>query len=166
MLILDADGLIKLHRAGVLELLARHYECTIPSAVYQEAVVNAGDKYPDSQQIDRIIQVSMKVAQSPLDYWSYWEDIPINIGAGERQALTLFMGSTSIEPTTIISDDAAFLRLLATHSIPFLSPIDMILTMVKQGVLTQEMAKVALNLVKPMTNPDEYQRAIACLEER
>ena len=81
MIILDVDGLIKLNRAGVLDLLAASYECSIPSAVYQEEVVNAKGTYPDAEQIDRIIQARFQVIdppESPLD---------IHMGFGERQVL-------------------------------------------------------------------------------
>ena len=39
MLIFDADGLIKLNRSGVLELVTRNYESLVPTAVFNEAVV-------------------------------------------------------------------------------------------------------------------------------
>lgn len=39
MLILDADGLIKLNRSGLLELVTQSYESLVPAAVFNEAVV-------------------------------------------------------------------------------------------------------------------------------
>ena len=161
MLILDADGLIKLHQAGVLELLARHYACAVPRAVYQEAVADAEDKYPDARQIAKIVQALIEV----VDVKEVPAELLVNIGAGEREVLALFMDMRATEPTTIISDDGAFLRLLAMQSIPFLSPADMVLTMVQQCVLTPERAKAALYLINPLINPDAYQRTIARLEE-
>jgi hypothetical protein len=56
-LFLDADSLIKLNRVGVLELVARVFECIIPEAVYLEAVVNARARgYADAEAIDRTVQ--------------------------------------------------------------------------------------------------------------
>ena len=90
MIILDADGLIKLHRAGVLDLVAQSYERAILSRVYEEAVVNAKGKHPDAQQIDEVIQASMMAVafRAPMN-------LPVNIGAGERQVLAPFLESVS-----------------------------------------------------------------------
>ena len=61
-LILDADSLIKLNRVGVLEIVARAFECMIPRAVYQEAVVNARAKgYADAETIDAAINELMQI---------------------------------------------------------------------------------------------------------
>ena len=160
MLILDADGLIKLNRAGVLDLLADSYECSIPSAVYQEALVNAAHRHSDAEVIDAIIRKSISVTiieEIP-------HEVPAHIGEGEREVLALFMQSEGTN--TIISDDGQFLRILDEHSIPFFSPSSMILNMVDQGVLTKAMGGAAVDLLKPLIKPDEYQRSQSALEER
>lgn len=156
MLILDTDGLIKLHRAQVLYLLADRYECAIPSAVYQEAVINALGKYPDAEQIDQIIQLTIKVVDVEVPSW-----VPGYIGLGEREVLALF----NHDADTIISDDGYFLRHLTTQSIRFLSPTDLALRMVEQGQLATEDAAAAIDLLKPLIKADVYQREIDVLED-
>ena len=154
MLILDADGLIKLNRAGVLSLLASRYESAIPSAVHQEAVVNAQGRHPDVDAIGLIIELSINVVDVQVP-----DHVPSHIGLGEREVLAL------AQPTdTIISDDAEFLRVCLVQSTPFLTPADMILTMVDQVTLSLDQGKSAIGLLKPWINPGVYQRAIDILE--
>ncbi len=153
MLILDADALIKLYRAGVLDTLAGSYACSIPSAVYQEAVVNAKGLYPDAEQIDLIIQAWFQVINPP--------EVPLDrhMGFGERQVLALW------KPTDIIiSDDGEFLRFLATQSISYLTPAHIILRMVDDEVLDTDTARMAIHLLKPLINPSQYQSAVERLE--
>jgi len=134
--------------------LAASYECSIPSAVYQEEVVNAKGTYPDAEQIDRIIQARFQVIdppESPLD---------IHMGFGERQVLALW------QPTdTVISDDGEFLRILATQSIPFVTSTEMVLTMMDEGLLTTDRTKVAINLLRPLISLNEYREAVERLEQ-
>jgi hypothetical protein len=40
-IVLDADGLIKTHKAGFLPQLAEEYVCLLPEEVYREAAVAA-----------------------------------------------------------------------------------------------------------------------------
>src|SRR5690606_42143555 len=51
----SADAIIKLNRAGVLRTLVTKFECTLPEAVYQEAVVAGKERlYPDAVAIEEI----------------------------------------------------------------------------------------------------------------
>jgi hypothetical protein len=69
-LVLDTDSLIKLNRVGVLEIVARAFECMIPRAVYQEAVVNARAKvYADAEAIDKAVNELMNQSQSGDARW-------------------------------------------------------------------------------------------------
>ena len=56
MLILDADALIKLYKAGVLAQVTETFEYVVPRKVYEEAVtLGRVRNHPDADDIDRVI---------------------------------------------------------------------------------------------------------------
>jgi hypothetical protein len=107
-LILDADSLIKLNRVGILEWVARAFECVIPLAVYQEAVVNARAKgHADAESIDRIVKELMhihdRVQAEPSTTFR-------PLGLGEREVLAIAVQSHGY--AVIVSDDLDFLNVV------------------------------------------------------
>ena len=104
-LILDADSLIKLNRVGALGVVSGAFECVIPEAVYQEAVVNAKARgYADAETTDGIIRELITiVVANPLDSL----DISRNIGPGETEVLALAQQGN--ETAFVVSDDEDFL---------------------------------------------------------
>ena len=63
--ILDADGLIKLNHAGVLERVAETYSCVIPEAVYDEVVTQGkARRYMDAEAIE--VALTQRVQVTPV----------------------------------------------------------------------------------------------------
>jgi hypothetical protein len=46
LVLLDADALIKLYKAGVLELASQGFECVTSSEIYHEVVLVGGARIP------------------------------------------------------------------------------------------------------------------------
>jgi predicted nucleic acid-binding protein len=100
--ILDADALIKLVKADALEQFAKHAECIVPQAVFDEAVTAGKQRlYPDAFTIDTIITEHMKTQSvSPLS------NPHSSLGRGEHACLTLHKNME--KNTVLVSDDTAF----------------------------------------------------------
>jgi hypothetical protein len=153
-LILDTDALIKLFRAGVLEQVARAFNCIIPESVYQEAVIRGKARfYPDAEAIERIVMASVTVEPTSV------MGIPeLGIGAGETGVLAL--ANQQQEKFATVSDDHRFLAILASQGIEFLTPTALIISMARQGILTLREAREALIRLQPLVRKDAYDQAM------
>ena len=163
MLLLDADGLIKLHRAGLLGLMAESFSCAIPKEVYHEAVTQGmASRYPDAEAIESIVQRSIKVTSArPSELGLEGWEKPA-LGRGEIAVLALYAQGVG---DVVISDDRAFLNLLTRRGIPFLVPAALILRMVRQRVISVWVAKNALERLRPSIRQAVYHEVMRSLEE-
>ena len=165
MLILEADGLIKLYQAGVLEHVAQVYECIIPGGVCREAVTRARERrYPDAEAIDRIIVGHIEVIQ-PTRLVEGDAGKASQFGVGETEAVSLALETQSGAQQIIVSDDRRFLTYLTTLGVPFLPPSELIVEMVTQGFLTSAEGVRALERLRPLVRPVHYQQANRRLKE-
>ena len=142
-LIFDADGLIKLNRAGILLTVAQAYRCIVPSEVYYEAVTaGLAMHHPDAMDIDAIISSEMEIWPEPL------VTSESMFGAGETAALNLFyqMGDRM---ANIISDDRNFRVHLTGIGCPSIVPSDVIVRMAQLKLITKERALDALDKLRP-----------------
>lgn len=163
-ILIDADALIKLHRAGVLERMSRAFDCIIPEMVYHEVITRGREfKHPDAEEIDKIIQSDIKV-ESPVGETPYIADVP-GVDAGEKDLLALFSSFPAEEEIIIVSDDRRFLAVLGRLGIPALIPADFIVLMAQQGFLAQEEARNALEQMRPSIRETAYRQALDDLEE-
>lgn len=73
VLLLDADALIKLHLAGILEDIAGTFDCIIPEGIFHE-VVTRGKQFhhPDAESIGKIIEAGIAVQSSPKNHLSHF----------------------------------------------------------------------------------------------
>lgn len=162
ILLLYADGLIKLHRAGVLDQVAETFSCIISEAVYHEAVTQGKARmYPDAEAIEEIIKRSIFIKPSSQQHKNYPHGIGSSLGIGERSILALYPQD---EPTMVVSDDRSFLSLLSRQNIPFLVPAALIVILVRQGGLPVSNAKVALERLRPWIRESVYIQAVSDLE--
>ncbi len=162
-LLLDADGLIKLFRAGVLAATARAYACLVPEAVYDEAVTEGKARHhPDAEFIEQIVREAMEVKTNPGLVRQALEAEEARLGPGERAVLELY---SRTEGDIVVSDDRYFLGLLARRTIPFVVPAALIVLMVRNGALEREEAKAALERLRPSTRESVYREAIQHLAE-
>lgn len=162
-LVLDADSLIKLCKAGVLEQVAQAFQCVIPEAVYHEAVVRGKERvYPDAEEIERIVMAAIPIHHTPtgylnpMQYTSTSPDPKGELGPGETAVLAL----AHQEESVIVSDDRQFLSSLRNQHIPFLPTADLIVEMAHQQVISTEQAREALNRMRPLISRGAYQDAI------
>ena len=147
----SADGLIKLHRAGVLHQVVVHHPCTIPQAVYDEVVTRGKVRlYQDADEIEEIIVQAVRVVDTEP------EDPEPGLGAGEMAVLRL---ATQNRYATVVSDDRRFLALLSARAIPFLTPTDLLVVLAGQKDLTREEASEALERLRPVIRAAAYWEA-------
>jgi hypothetical protein len=155
-ILLDADALIKLNLAGILEVVAKKQKCVIPQAVYHEAVTNGiAAGYDDAQVIgsivDDLIEVIPTVATTPST----------TFGRGEMAVHAL---STLEQDSLIISDNTRFLTMLEEVGRPGTTPPQFLVMLAEQGFLATEESRQALDNMRPAIRPTAYQRAIQDLE--
>ena len=157
--LLDADGLIKLHRAGVLHSVLVAFHCAVPSAVYDEVVVK-GKVYlhEDAEEIEQLFLGSVEVVGQTK---SEGTAIEINLGAGELAVLALAaQGPEDI----VVSDDRRFLSALAARDLLYLTPADLLVVLARRRVLTRAEAMEALERLRPAIRTAAYWEAKEDLE--
>ncbi|MBI4333687.1 MAG: hypothetical protein HY673_20685 [Chloroflexi bacterium] len=149
-LLLDADAMIKLYRGGVLGKLVAAFPCTVPLAVYDE-VVNRGKArfHQDAEVIEEIISGTVTVASTTPEH----RQPELGLGAGEIGILDLLAGW---QDGLVVSDDRHFLTVLSMRGIPFLTPADMLVVLVRRGHLIGAEAREALERLRPAIRPAAY----------
>jgi hypothetical protein len=150
--VMDADCLIKLTKAGLKETVCESWRVEIPELVEQETVHQAPD-LPDALQIGRNISVGrVRVKQT--------------IGGGtrgEQEALSLFRSGAY---DAIATDDARFVRELRAGAVPFAVPSVIVVRLQRDGHLSLEEAERALLDLRPFVNPDQHSAAWLMLSGR
>lgn len=142
-LLLDADGLIKLHRAGVLAVAVRTFNCVVPQAVYEEVVVRGRARlHDDAEAIEAILGGSSVVVRTE----PYLQQLEIGLGAGELGILGLLPGEQN---AVVVSDDRRFLAVLKSRGVRFLTPADILPLLWRRAALTQAQAREALERLRP-----------------
>ncbi len=156
-LLLDADGIIKLYRAGMLDLVIRTFSCAVPQTVYDE-VVTKGKAYfhQDAEVIETILTGTVTII--PVYRHEHQES---RLGTGELGILSILPREQN---TIVVSDDRRFLAMLATQGTPFLTPADLPVVLAQRGIVTKGEAKEALDRLRPMIRLAAYWDALQDLE--
>jgi len=156
--VLDADGLIKLTKCGILPDLLEACNCVIPRQVYTETVVEGIKQlYEDAFEIGEYVEEGRLAVKSIKI--SFEEE---TLGSGELSAFALFKQSNY---HFIVSDDQAFLKFLRRKSIPFLIPSDVIVLLFNMKQINKCQAKQYLNQLKPLTRDEAYYEALEQIKE-
>lgn len=170
IVLLDADALIKLYKAGVLELASQGFECITSSEIYNEVVLVGGERgYPDAREIGRIIEarIVVKPGRSEREIITELESggammhpTPPTLditGSGEKSLLPLVRLE---EEPIIVSDDRQFLSSLAEQDISFVPVAGFIVVLAREGILEVNTAREALDRITPIIRGVDYQKAM------
>jgi predicted nucleic acid-binding protein len=156
LIVLDADGLIKLGKVGLLPYLAESYNCIISEQVFRDAI-EEGKKhfYEDvfvlegyiNQQLVKVVTIkpSAKAKKILHKTWS--------LGEGEKSTLHLFYNQNALG---IVSDDVAFLNLLDRHSVPYFTPANLISRLVELKKISRQQGLTILEKLKPYIRNSIY----------
>ena len=167
----DADGLIKMAKAGILEALAGRVELLVGPQVYHEAVEEGKARgYPDALDLERILKAKAQVLRpsqrkqkrSPED--RAIEALPM--GAGEKETLRVYSRERA---DAVLSDDRGFLAALEELGIPYLTPAAALVLFTQQAAFALQEAQKALERLCPLIRKEQYEAArrdLQALQER
>ena len=158
-IVYDADGLIKANKAGILATLIQHADLLIGPTVFREAVTEGKARgYADAVALEQVIQHHVQQQPAPQHLRTTQVIQRAALGAGEREALELYMNEHA---DAILSDDRGFLTLLGAHQIPYLTPAAVIVALCDWGILTIQDATHAMALLRPLIRAEQYHAALA-----
>lgn len=152
-LLMDADCLIKLTKAGLKGLIAENAVISIPETVKAE-VVDAGKikGCADSLAVDQNIESQIiDVIESPLDY-----------AKGDHALVALF---DKEKYDAVATDDAKLTRGLRAHGIPFILPGLIIHQLQKEGRISAITSHWALDQLAGFISEDEFSMTKLLLEK-
>ena len=156
-LLLDADGLIKLHRAGVVGTMVKAFRCTVPEAVYYEVVTRGKERlHQDAEEIEQVLAEHAEVVRTEQEHGE------TGLGAGEMAVLTL---AAQDQGAIVLSDDRRFLALLTARGLRFLTPADLLVVLARQRILTKGEAGKALERLRPVVQAAAFWEANEDLEQ-
>lgn len=154
-LIMDADCLIKLTKAGLKERVCQAFSLCIPRRVKEEVVDNGKAKgLPDAVMIDD------NIARGRIKVLAVHGSKKVD---GEQEAVTLFQTGGF---DAIGSDDKQFIRYLKLFGIPYLTPATCIAIMHKQGILKSIDALKSLDELAAHISESEYHTVKLFIEKR
>ncbi len=152
-LLMDADCLIKLTKAGLKELIAANAAISIPEAVKRE-VVDAGKKKEcsDAFAVEKNIESRViAVIESSLGY-----------ARGDHALVALFEQE---KYHAVATDDAKLTRQLKAHGIPFILPGLIIYQLQKEGLISPSKSLWALEQLGDFISEDEFSMTRLLLEK-
>lgn len=143
-IVVDADGLIKLGKAGVLALLLEEREVFVPGAVYEEAVTRGKrELYEDAFELEAAL--GGKAGIFERKDVSGEEGAP-PLGPGELDTLRLYREEAA---DAVLSDDRVFLRYLDGASVPYLTQAGVVVGLVESGRFDAGEGLAALDRLGP-----------------
>jgi len=134
-IMLDADASIKLTKIGLIEILASGFKIVITDIVYDEHVIAGLKKnYPDAIKMKRLVSEG-KIEVVPVKNKTSVYNVSY-LGRGEI-SIIIYCLENDVE--VIVSDDAAFLRIMkAMDKVPCI-PVAGILTMgINKGLIDKD----------------------------
>lgn len=166
-IVVDADGLIKVGKSGVLPALLEAARLLVPRAVWEEAVEEGKRMmYEDAHELEVVLSegdaemVSHEIGEEAA---RLLEGSAASFGAGEREALAVYFTE---DADAVLTDDRAFLGLLvrAEPPVPALVPAAAIVALAEGGRVSIDAARQALNKVEPFIRKAVYVAAMEDLE--
>ncbi|MBI5681611.1 MAG: hypothetical protein HZC45_00295, partial [Deltaproteobacteria bacterium] len=127
--ILDADCLIKITKAGIKEDICNAFDIAIPHLVKEEVIDRGKAKgLSDAVVVDKNIKDKLLKVTGEGDEKS---------NTGEKEAVNLFQKGGF---DAIGSDDRKFIKQLRLFNIAYITPAVFVALLLKQGYLTQSEA--------------------------
>lgn len=152
-IMLDADASIKLTKIGLIEILASGFKIVITDIVYDEHVIAGLKKnYPDAIKMKRLVSEG-KIEVVPVKNKTSVYNVSY-LGRGEI-SIIIYCLENDVE--VIVSDDAAFLRIMkAMDKVPCI-PVAGILTMgINKGLIDKDRGLKFLVSLRPMIKEEHY----------
>ncbi len=144
-IVMDADCLIKLTKAGLKECICNAFDVTIPHLVKEEVVDRGRIKgLPDAHLIDKNIKHKLLKVGGVRNS---------DINVGEKEAVALFENGGF---DAIGSDDKRFIKQLRLFNIPYITPAVFIAILLKRGDLTKDEAMRRLSDLSEYISENEY----------
>lgn len=161
--VLDSDGLIKLIKSSIAEVFLEKFSCFISQDVYEEVVVRGKEGlYEDAFAAEALIaKGKLKVKEVEEERAAKILTGREELGKGERSSLHLFFGLTA---DAIITDDKAFIKILSESNVPFIIPSDVIASLARLRLISEEQAMKALNSLRPYIHKGNYAKAKRVIE--
>ena len=155
--VLDSDGLIKLAKAGALDRVVKAWSCLVPEAVYAEAV-EAGLEaaYPDALAIQQALPAGAVRPRMRHSRASALLEGTQGLGRGEQEALHLYFAERA---DAIVTDDAAFVRVLARAGLRYLPPAPLLVRLAREGHLDPLEALNSLERMRQLIGAEVYRAA-------
>ncbi len=154
-ILMDADCLIKLTKAGLKEPICRYEQMVIPAIVKRE-VVDVGKirGYGDAELIEENIRNGLITLA---------REGGRGHPKGDQALIETFKEG---QYTAIATDDAKLARILRAAHIPYTLPAILILTIFKKGGIDRETGLEWLDRLSPFISDDEYSFSKLLLEEK
>ena len=143
-LLMDADCLIKLTKAGLKELVANKDSVSIPEAVKRE-VVDAGKKKQcsDAFVVEKNIESKMIAVI----------DLPMQVEKGDQALIAIYREK---DYDAIATDDTKLTRRLKALNIPFILPALVLYRLLKESKIDYKTALWALQQLSEFISEDEF----------
>ena len=154
-ILMDADCLIKLTKAGLKEFICQHEKIAIPGIVKRE-VVDAGKSrgYPDADLVDKNIRNGLIALAKEAEF---------NHMKGDQALVATFKQGRY---TAVATDDAKLIRFLRAAGIPFVFPALLIYAIYNKDLIDQATGLNWLDRLSPFISEEEYSVTKLLLEER
>ena len=153
-ILLDADCLIKLTKAGLKEFICKEETIVIPATVKGE-VVDAGKSagHPDADLIEEnirhgLIAIAKEVASDHVK--------------GDQALVAVFRRGRY---KAVATDDAKLIRILQATGIPFVPPALLIFSICRKGLIDRAKGLNWLERLSPFISEEEYSVTKLLLEE-
>jgi rRNA-processing protein FCF1 len=153
-ILMDADCLIKLTKAGLKEFICLHEKIVIPGSVKRE-VVDAGKSkgHADAELIEKNIHHGLITLA---------KEVALNHVKGDQALVAMFKRGRYI---AVASDDAKLIRILRATGIPFVLPALLIFSICRRGAIDKATGLDWLERLSPFISEEEYSVTKLLLEE-
>ena len=152
-LLMDADCLIKLTKAGLKELVTTRDNISIPEQVKRE-VVDAGKK---KQCVDAFA-VGKNIESKIISVI----DVPMRVEKGDQALIAIYRKE---DYDAIATDDTKLTRRLKALNIPFILPALVLYRLFKESKIDYKMALWALQQLSEFISEDEFSTARLLMEK-